>query len=355
MKKRIWMLCILIITIGTGGLFAEKVGVLPDVMRPGMIVVDGNELYVGEGSNFTVYSLENLKKLRQFGKKGEGPGELMEVPFFPNKITVLKDQIFVTGIGKAISFNKKGEFISEFRTHQRVFQLLPVGNNFLAREIGQAEDKKTRIMIVAVYNSKMEKIKELFRQSWVRQGPVRGGSFDMGMDFSGVAVYDNKIFVEKSPEGFVIEVYDNNGNSLYNIKREYEKVPLDASERERLENRMKNDPSIKNDTKSLGGWDELKKMMRFIYPDHYPAIKGIEVSDGKIYVRTFKMKGEKEEYLVLNLKGDLIKKTYISGKLDIGILAQVAGSKLYSITNGKLYYIWENEDEEEWELHVETL
>ncbi|MCP5055039.1 MAG: hypothetical protein GY940_48180, partial [bacterium] len=210
MKKSIWIAFIAMI-LWSGHLSAEKAGSLPEVMRPGMVVVEGNELYIGEGCKFSVYSLDNLKKLRQFGKKGEGPGELVEIPHFPNKITVLKDQVFVTGIGKAISFKKNGEFKNEFRTHQRVIQLLPVGENFLAKELGQGDDKKTQVVMVTLYNRKMEKIKELYRQAWVRQGAVQGGSIDMGLDFTGVVVADDKIFVEKSPEGFLIEVYDSNG------------------------------------------------------------------------------------------------------------------------------------------------
>lgn len=354
MKKRIWIIC-LIFLIGTAYMSAEVLGPLPNVGRPGMIVVNGNELYVAEGCIFTVYSLDNLEKLRQFGKKGEGPGELIEVPFFPNKITVLKDQIFVTGIGKAISFTKNGDFKSEFRTHQRVFQLLPAGENFVAREMARVNDRKKQVVVVSIYNRKMEKIKELYRQDWVRQGGFPNGSMDMGLDFANVAVGDDKIFVEKSPDGFLIDVYDTNGNKLYSIKREYEKQPIDSKEKERLENMMKNDAAVKDDLKTIGGWEQMKKLMHFIYPDHYAPIKGIEISGGKLYVRTFKLKGDKEEYLVMDLKGNLIKKAYISRNLEANILAQVAGSKLYSIYNGKLYYIQENEDEEQWELHVESL
>jgi hypothetical protein len=345
----------LVLILWTSFIFADKAGSLPDLGKPGMIVVNGNELYVAEGCNFSVYSLNTLEKLRQFGKKGEGPGELLEIPHFPNKITVLKDRVFVTGIGKAISFTKNGDFKKEFRTHQRVFQLIPVGKNFVAKELGQGKDKKTRITMVTLYNSNMEKIKELYRQDWVRQGAVQGGSIDMGLDFTGFVVADDKIFVEQSPDGFLINVFDSNGNKLYHIKRDYEKQPITSEEIERLENMMKNDPAVKEDMKAFGGWKALKKMMRFNYPDYYAPIKGIEISGGKLYVRTFKLKGDKEEYLVMDLKGNLLKKAYISRDLETGILAQVAGSKLYSIFNDKLYYLVENEDEEEWELHVESL
>ena len=39
--------------------------------------------------------------------------------------------------------------------------------------------------------------------------------------------------------------------------------------------------------------------------------------------------------------------------LDPPIYAQVAGAKLYTISNGKLYYLVENLEDEEWDLFVE--
>jgi hypothetical protein len=52
----------------------------------------------------------------------------------------------------------------------------------------------------------------------------------------------------------------------------------------------------------------------------------------------------------LDLKGNILKTTYIPKFLEPEIFPQIAGAKLYSIFNGILYYIAENEDEEEWEL-----
>ncbi len=204
-------------------IFPKLIGTLPDVMKPQMLVVEGDRFYVAEGTKFSIFSLKDLKLLKTFGKKGEGPGELIEIQNFPNKITIQGDQIFVTGIGKAIIFSKTGEFIKEFKTTQSVFQLIPAGNNLIAKEFLQSKDGKVRYMTIVLYSSEMKKIKELHRQKWMQQQGSPGIILDMSLDFTSVAVEDKKIFIEKSLKGFLIDVYDLNGTKLYSIKKDLPK------------------------------------------------------------------------------------------------------------------------------------
>ncbi len=66
--------------------FPELKGPLPEVMKPDNITVYENERYVVEGPE--IYSLKALKLIRKFGKKGEGPGELISIPGFYDKVLV---------------------------------------------------------------------------------------------------------------------------------------------------------------------------------------------------------------------------------------------------------------------------
>jgi len=336
--------------------FGASQGTLEGIMKPAMIAIDGNELFVVEGCTFSVFSLDKLVKIRQFGKEGEGPGELINFPFYPNKITLLKDKAFITGLGKAVAFSRDGKYIDEFKTHQNVLQLLPIGENFVAKELQMARSTdKTNFYVINLYDKKMTKLKELYRQKWVKQGDNTSTKMDMGFDFIGVAVTADKIFVEASPLGFLIEVFDSNGNKLYDIKREAEKLSFTSSDRDRVERMMEEDPYLKIDLKSVGGWKGWKKMIRLEWPDYFAPIKGIEVSGDKLYVRTPRVKEDKEEYLVMDLKGKLLKKVYLPRNLEVSIIAQLSGGKLFTVNNDKLYYILENEDDEVWELFVEVL
>lgn len=341
--------------IWAGFLYGAVIGTLPELAKPTMITVEGNELYVNEGSTFFVYSLADLKLLRTFGRRGEGPGELLEIPYFPNKLMLHKNQVFVTCIGKIVYFSREGEYIKESRTNRRILQMMPVGNNYVAQEQISGKDNLVYLTIV-LYNSKIEKVKELYRQKWIRQGNVPSVEFDMSLDFTSVAVTNDKIFIEESPKGFLIEVFNSEGDKLYEIKKDYEKREITANDKEKIEQMMREDPGVKADLQSQGGWDEFKKYMVLVFPDYFPPIKGIEISGDKLYVRTNHCNpaGDKEEYLIMDLKGNILKKKFISRDLEVSVFAQVAGGKLFSINNDRFYYIIENENEE-WELHIEPL
>ena len=253
--------------------FPELIGTLPQVMKPQMLVVKCDKFYISEGAKFSIYSLKDHKLINSFGKKGEGPGELIEIPNYPNKITVQGDNIFVTGIGKAITFSKTGEFVREFKTTQAVFQLIPAGKNLIAKEFAQSKDGKVRYMTIALYNSEMKKLKELNRQTWAQQESSPGIILDMSLDFTSIAIEDNKIFIEKSFEGFLIDVYDNNGNKLYAIKKDLPKRKVTSEDRENLEALLRDDPQTRLQASRMGGWKEMKKFIKMNFPDYFQQLR----------------------------------------------------------------------------------
>ncbi|MCP4150092.1 MAG: hypothetical protein GY757_20260 [bacterium] len=153
----------------------------------------------------------------------------------------------------------------------------------------------------------------------------------------------------------MIDVYDNNGKLLYQIKKDIKGSKITSKEKEAVISMLRNDPGLKNQLKALGGWAEFKKMVTMNFPDYFPPIKSIDISDDKLYVRTYNREGDKNEYITLDLKGNFIKKTFIPCSLESGIYAQIAGARLYTIESGKLYFLTENEETEEWELHIEPL
>jgi hypothetical protein len=105
------------------------------------------------------------------------------------------------------------------------------------------------------------------------------------------------------------------------------------------------------------GFDNLKRRVKFIYLDLYPAIQSINGFGGKIYVKTFKKMDNKEEYVVMDLNGKELGKVYTPLVEKAPSMARLNGIDLqiYSIHKNKFYYLKENEDEEEWELHVQNI
>jgi hypothetical protein len=72
------------------------------------------------------------------------------------------------------------------------------------------------------------------------------------------------------------------------------------------------------------------------------------VTGNKIYVLTFKEnKAEDDECMILDLKGKRLKRIFLPLKMSTPILPYP-----YMIHEGSLYQVVEDEEEEEWALHV---
>jgi hypothetical protein len=188
--------------------FGVKIGTLPEeVLKPELIRVQGNELLVVEGPTIFIFSLDDLKLKRKFGKEGEGPGEFKKVPNFSNNIIVHPSSILVESLDKISYFSREGELIKEKRKYPGSLKVMPVGENFAVTGFLQGKEGKL-IAVLSIFNSEMEKKQELYQQKFSQQGISEA---DLIPDSLNFWVYDNKIFVEESPNGFFIEVFDKEG------------------------------------------------------------------------------------------------------------------------------------------------
>jgi len=208
MKKRFFWILMIVLLV-SHAVSAEMIGELSGVLKPESIQVSGNELYVVEGGSFLVYSLTDLKLTRKFGKKGEGPGELKVFPFWMNALYPLKNSLYAEGFDKFIFFNKEGKAIREHQKKHRFFKLLPVGENFVGRTFPIPGEGNKRYTAVRLYNSKIELIKELYREPLDMLN--KQGLFTMIPDAVNFTVYDDKIvpgkvcnFDNPEPAGLLI-------------------------------------------------------------------------------------------------------------------------------------------------------
>jgi len=352
-KKTIFLSLVFVLA---GFIFPARVGVLTEVMKPDTIAVSGDNLYVVEGAAVYIYSLKDLRFVKKFGKQGDGPGEVNAFNGFPNKIDISPRHILIDSPTKLAYFSLDGEYIKEKRkTTPVVIGYVSMGDNFVVRKLEQGADKKT-YSCICIVDPDFKEVKELYRHLWMQQGnPPATTTIDMIMDFAIYNVYENKIFVDESDNGFHIEVFDDKGNKLYKIEKDYQEIKVTAKDREEAENRFREDPFIKAQEARLGGWNQLKALFSMNFPDTFPPIRDMAVSDGKIYVQTYKKMDGKDEYLVMDLKGNLIKRAYVPAFENTPMLARMMGAKLHVIKGGKLVYLEENIDDEEWELYIETI
>jgi hypothetical protein len=281
--------------------FAEKLGVLTEVLAPEMIEVSDNEFYVVEGATIFMYSLKDLSFIRKFGKSGEGPGELKVNPSVTNILVTPGDSLLFLSIEKAIRFSKTGQVIKEFRIPPITNYLYPIGKNYVGIRFKSITQQKPNIAVV-LFNQEMEEIKELYTQQ------MSGGQrmMDLTSDALNISIYKDKIFIEQSPEGFVISVLDADGNQLYQVKKEYKKIKFTEKHEKMALDRIKQDKGVRT-----FGWENLKNIIKIIHSDYFPPIRDLTVTDDRIYVKTYQKQGDKDEFIIMDLKGKFLRKAYL--------------------------------------------
>ncbi|MCP4154658.1 MAG: hypothetical protein GY757_43445 [bacterium] len=358
--KQIVIVSVLVLIIINLPVAAAKPGTLEDVFKPGMLEVSGNELYVVEGAKVSVFSLKDYSLLRTFGKEGEGPGELKIRTFLsmPTILSVFPGHIFVQGFDKFIFFSKEGKLIKE-QKFNRLIKILPVKKNFVVKTFPfQGKDKKGYESIKLV-DAQMKEIKELYRQECALD-MEKMSSITMSPDSLNFYVYNDKIYIEESKKGFVVEVFDSEGKRLHRIDKKIEKTPVTKEYREIALGKVKEDLLQKRLNYFVpgdvieAGWDAFKKWATFVYPDTLPPMQDIVVDKNTIYIQTFKRQKDKEEYILVDHKGNILKRVYLPALKTSTFANNMSGQglRLYDIDNGRFIYLEENEDDEVWEVHV---
>src|SRR4030042_944005 len=142
-----------------GSFFPMEKRTLKGVFEPGMIKIADGKTYVVEGANILVFSLQDLSLIHQFGKQGEGPGEVKVVDFWYNSVTVLPGQIFVDGYDKVVYFSKEGQFIREAKKPVGISQMAPVGDNFAAVKLDSIEGA-VQYQCLCLYDSDLKFVRE---------------------------------------------------------------------------------------------------------------------------------------------------------------------------------------------------
>ncbi len=179
------------------------------------------------GKGNTIFKFDKQGNfITSFGHRGQGPGELVSRRFPPLFLTIYKeDQIVVTNYyrRRLVYFNLEGDFIREEKldSNLTLFAVIPLPNgNYLAYE---NRGGPSYGMPLSLFSHDFKKIKELgFRKlPSVWEEKIKGIYYMFSWARSG-----DKIFTGKQELGYVINVYDLEGQLIRKIKKEYKPVPL---------------------------------------------------------------------------------------------------------------------------------
>ncbi len=336
---KIWIFIAMIFLIGRFS-FAEVAGVLSEIMKPTTVAIGEDRLYVGQDAEIFIYNLKDLKFIKKFGKRGEGPAEFPGGRInLPVTVSFHKDLVLCNSVNRVTLFSKDGDFIKMIKGKGGSifsFSFQPVGDHFVG--MGVMLDEGINFRTIDLYDGELNKIKTLAKIKLV-QG--QNGKIKPFHDSLSVVTDRDKIFIA-SQQDFSIFVLDTEGETKHTIQVDkYERVKCTDTFREEYFEAVKANPTARPYL------DVIKQRTEF--PDYFPAVAGLFVTDDLVYVITWRREGEKVEFFLFDTSGSFKSRFFVTFQYSAPMVPYPAAFK-----KGKLFQVVENQDEQ-WELHVTTL
>ncbi|MCP4215892.1 MAG: hypothetical protein GY765_14660 [bacterium] len=300
------------------------------------IIVDQDQLYLWDHvlMKIRIYSRKDFSKIADFGREGRGPAEFESM----RPVTLQGDRLYVGGFPKIVAFSNKGKYIEEKKGPPDTGNFTPIADNFLGTKYPYSKPgSKKRAIIYILMDDDLENpreifggyLKPIFRHNRPKQDLL------LIPECAEFHVYKGQAFIANTLRGFYFAVFNSDGKKLYDIKRPYEKVPVtSAQKKERIKSYKSN---------SLG---RHRNAYNLVFPEYYPAFASFQVADDKIYAVKHILHAvtdKRRDVEILDMKGNFIRKSTIPAVYRLCIF------------DGKCYYMVENEDTENWELHGEEI
>jgi hypothetical protein len=334
-RKKFFVFVILILLVTAGGIQAKKIALLSGLMKPDMMVLEYDRIFITGGVSIYIYSLKELQLIKKFGKEGEGPREFKASPTGPPMMVVpANDKLFVTSQAKVSVFTKDGEFIKE--TKVMPYQLFwPFKNKFINTG-NTSNDKDQMVLSVNLCNEKFEREKEIYVSDFRVGSSVM---WDFPVNIFTFRPYKDRIYLVVGKEGFVIDIFDEKGTKLQRIKKDYQPLKVPREYKDKTLDWFRTDPFYKQ------YWEYFKT--RITFKSDYPPIRDMFVEGERIYVLTYKRKNGNSECIIMDLQGNERKRVFVPVPEMLGMDYYAK----YDIYNRGFYTLVENEGEEVWELH----
>jgi CubicO group peptidase (beta-lactamase class C family) len=302
--------------------------------------MDQDQVYIVDGHRIYIYSRKDFSLARMFGKSGEEKDSFR--PRSANNMRLFVDvqsqNMVVCSHERSSVFSKTGEFLKDLNSPYMVDYVVPFGNKYIgsAYYIHVGTGKSTQHIILGDKNLNFSKDiagSQLGGGSAKGfGGPDRKMHIDLVPQYFGFKVYKEMIFVGQANKGFYFEVFDSSGEKLYEIKRDVPKFPVTDTYRKKRMEKIKN----------LSLYKRYKDSVAIDEVEYFPPFRDFSVSRDKIYVTTYLEQDNKQEILILDLKGELLDRVFVS-RAEVSL-----------IDGDRRYYLDKNENRE-WELKGENL
>jgi len=320
-------------------LWGEKIGELPDILKPASIVVYQGKGYIIEANRIHIVSLKNGKLIKSFGNQGEGPGEFKGRP----KIKVYPDFLVLNSWGKIMFFSHDGKFLREQKNQLGHHPgALPIKNFYVGQKSTFSQKDGSANQTFGIYDKNFKLLKTLHQGPNPGQIMITSGQgkrpFAMVSEYIAFDVAGDMIFVSDSRKGLFFKVFDSSGSLLRTILVPTSPQKVTAAYKKKALAEMA----------AKSWWNQLKTRLKPVFPENFPEIRHVTIVKQKLYVLTYHEKGADCLLKIFDLKGKPLGQKYVP-------LAMNSRTPMYDIDNDSYYYLKENEESETWELFVEKL
>lgn len=316
---------------------SAKVVPLPGLSKPTLVLVNQGQAIIADFPHVYIYNLKDFKLVAKIGKAGEGPKEFAG----GLRLQPHPDYVVIGSRMKISYYTRNGKFVKEVRskTSSAANVYKPLGKNYAA--YGGTRENDINFNTINVHDSELKKIKEVIRWKALIQPGRKMDLIDSDFQGGEFRVFDKKIFALIRKKG-VITVFDENGDKLLTIEHKYEPVKFTSKDREEFIHYLKTDRRFRN------AYEQIQNLL--VYPSYYPATREFFVVDGKIYILTNKREGGKSRIVIYDTKGKFIKDIMIP-------FYNKNFQEFYPFyfKDDTFYQVVDNEDSEEWELHIHPL
>ena len=331
--RKILAFMVLTVLLFTLSIYGEKVATLKELLKPStQFAVDDTQIYVPENASVLIFSKKDYKLVKKFGSAGEGPQEFKVIPQVPLAVSLSNDKLLVNSFFKVSYFSKKGEFIKALKVQSPGMQFQEFGDNFIG--ISEIRVNKIIYYVANLYDSNLKKIKEIYKTKHKFQGA--GNGLNVVQKIFNVAVFNGNKIILPGEDDATLDILDKDLTKFFSIKIEQEKIKIDQAYKDMavayLERIFKN---------------RVQMFKPFKFPEYFPAIANFFIESDTLYISTHEKKNGSTKFITYDMNGKLKKQVFIPIKYQNRIRPFPI-----SIYKDTLYQIFENEETEEWELHL---
>lgn len=337
-------LCLFLLTL----LAAIPEAQLKELLNPESIHVSKEMIFITQGAEILCYQKKDLKFVRKFGARGQGPGEFDISPIdnLGLRLFFTGDEIVVNSAGKISFFTRRGILIREKRIQFAMQYFMMAGDKYVASEIEvRVEKQRHRVITVNLYDANFKKVAKLQEvPHWVQipqsVDPIALVLALKNQNHRGLLfqVSGKVIYVETGDRNG-IDLFDFKGKKISTITHSFEKVKLGEKFKGRIISYLK---------KRLPNYYQgIRDVIKF--PSYYPAIRSFHISNRMLYVRVHQSSPDIGLFYVFSTAGKFIKRKSVSLR-EVGVLCTYP----FVINDKKIYQLVED-DEENWRLTVTDL